>query len=84
MRVSCCRKDCCGFVTGLLSEDTPTGGELARLGWDNFFVDQCLAVGTVKSYGISYFACLRYQQACTAPIASLAQKIFLSNNYQLS
>ena len=41
-------RDCLGFVTGLLSEDTPTGEKLNLLGWDNFFVDQALAVGTVK------------------------------------
>jgi cellulose synthase/poly-beta-1,6-N-acetylglucosamine synthase-like glycosyltransferase len=41
-------RDTLGFVTGLLSEDTPTGFDLARLGWDCFFVDQALATGTVK------------------------------------
>jgi len=41
-------RDCLGFVTGLLSEDTPTGEKLNLLGWDSCFVDQALAVGTVK------------------------------------
>jgi len=41
-------RDCLGVVTGLLSEDTPTGEQLARLGWDAHFVDQALAVGTVS------------------------------------
>ena len=40
-------RDCLGFVTGVLSEDTPTGLKLAQLGWDAYFVDQALAVGTV-------------------------------------
>lgn len=61
-------RDCCGFVTGLLSEDTPTGAELNKLGWDNLFLDQALAVGTVSSHGeqLSRLKPLIFSQLCNS------------------
>ena len=41
-------RDIAGFQTGILSEDTPTGAIINEFGWQCVFVDQALAVGTVK------------------------------------